>query len=371
MKLTPKFLGYSAGLLLLGSTAWADSISPETYEATLEVGESVTIKKTVTVDEGRLTTGLVDVFFLADSTGSMRGQIAAAQANAATIISNLSGLGDVNFGVGEFRDTFDTFTYRTNTGLTNDATAITNGIDQWAASGGGDFPEANLIALQRVAQETEWREGSTRVIVMFGDAPGHVDRTDTKPDADGNFLVSSETNAIAALNLEGITVHLGNTGGTGNTGMNAATTGVPTGQANRIADATGGSVFTLSGSGANIADLITEAVESTFATYSTVSLLPVGNMPGVGVEVSGPITGDFDRSETRTFEFDVTFTGLEAGVHDFVINARVDGGTVAVEKDRITVTSGSDIPPIPLPAAGWLLLGGLGVLGAMRRRRRA
>ncbi|WP_209426849.1 vWA domain-containing protein [Pararhodobacter sp. SW119] len=370
MKLTPRLLGLAAGFALTGGMAWADSISPESYEATLNVGESVTINKTVTVDAGVLTTGLVDIFFLADSTGSMGGQINQARTNANTIISGLSGLGDVHFGVGEYRDTGDAFTYRTNTALTGNATAITTGINQWTAGGGGDFPEANLIGLQRVAQETEWRAGSTRVVVMFGDAPGHVGRTDSKPDAFGNFLVSSEANAIAALNAEGITVHIGNTGGTGNSGMNAAAGGAAAGQANRIADATGGSVFALAASGANIADLIKEAVESTFATYNTVALGPVGNMPGVGVEVSAPYVGEFDREETRTFDFTVTFTGLVPGTHDFVINALVNGGTVATERDRITVR-GDDVPPIPLPAAGWLLLGGLGALVAVRRRRRA
>lgn len=370
MKISPKLLASAAGFLLVGNMAWADSIFPDSFSATLGVGETVTINKTVTVDAGVLTTGLVDVFFLADTTGSMGGQITAARNNASTIVSNLAGLGDVQFGVGEYRDTGDAFTYRTNTALTSNPTSIQDGIGEWSAAGGGDFPEANMIALERVAGETGWRPGSARVIAMFGDAPGHVGRTDSKPDAFGDFLVSSEDNAIAALNGEDITVHIGNTGGTGNSGMNAAGGGAAAGQANRIAAATGGSVFTLSGAGDDIADLITAAVESTFATFNSVSLLPVGNLPGVGVSVSDAIMGEFDREEDRTFDFTVTFTGLVPGTYDFVINALVDGATVAIESDRIIVTNG-EMTPIPLPAAGWMLLAGLGALGAMRRRRRS
>ena len=242
----------------------------------------------------------------------------------------------MQFGVGEYKDTTDSFTYRTNTALTANTAAVTSGINLWSASGGGDFPEGNLVGLERVADETAWRAGSTRVVVMFGDAPGHDPREG-----------STELSAVAALNDKGITVQIGNTAGTSLSGMNSAVDGKPAGQANRIAAATGGEVFTLSSSGAGIADLIKDAVDATFAEYDSVSLSPLGAAPGVGVTVSDPILGSFDREETRTFDFDVTFTGLEEGTHDFVIHALVDGGIVATETDSIVVGEGGEPGPGP------------------------
>ena len=203
----------------------------------------------------------------------MGGQIGAAKTNASTIISSLASLGDVQFGVGEYKDTTDSFTYRTNTALTANTAAVTSGINLWSASGGGDFPEGNLVGLERVADETAWRAGSTRVVVMFGDAPGHDPREG-----------STELSAVAALNDKGITVQIGNTAGTSLSGMNSAVDGKPAGQANRIAAATGGEVFTLSSSGAGIADLIKDAVDATFAD-TTASSLAAGRRAGVGVTV--------------------------------------------------------------------------------------
>src|SRR5207249_1219633 len=53
--------------------------------------------------------------------------------------------------------------------------AVAGAINAWQADGGGDTPEAQLFALDQVAQcpGTGWRPGAKRIIVWFGDAPGH------------------------------------------------------------------------------------------------------------------------------------------------------------------------------------------------------
>lgn len=351
-----------AAVLVMGSAAFADSIDPASYSTTLAVGESVTIRKTVTVDAGPPTTSKADVFFLSDTTGSMFGVIDAVRTNAAAILAGTTGFGDVAWGVGEYKDfevpgtpwgSFGDFPWRLNQAITTDTTAVQNGIDQWSASGGNDLPESNLYALSQAASgdpAVGWRDDAAKFIVWFGDAEGHD--PDTTPGYPGPTLAQTIA-TLTGANVTVIGVNSGNLDGTG--------------QASAIAAATGG-LYEDSFDADTIVDTILDSLTTAFSTYNTVSLLPVGNMPGVGVTTSGPIVGDFDRSVARTFEFDVTFTGLEPGTHDFVIRALVDGGTVATETDRITVP-GTGV--VPVPAALPLLLSAFGVAGLMARRRKA
>lgn len=334
-------------LALVGTAALADSISPSSYSGDVSLGGSVTIQKTVTVTAGTPTTSKVDVYFLADTTGSMGSVNAAVRAGASAILSGAAGLGDVAFAVGEYKDIYDVYTYRLNQDMTTSQAAAQAGINMWGADGGDDTPEAQLSALEQAANGTAWRAGSTRILVWFGDAPGHDPRAG-----------STEASATAALLAKGIEVEALNVGYGGLDDY---------GQATRITDATGGTLYNDINAG-NIVDTISDAIEAAFQEYGMVSLEAVGNLPGVGVSFSpASYIGDFDRSVERTFTFDVTFTGLEEGTHSFVINALVDRGIVATEDDTIRVTTNGVIPE-PLTAAGLLL--GIGCLGRYLRRSR-
>ncbi|KAF0189599.1 MAG: hypothetical protein FD168_854 [Desulfobulbaceae bacterium] len=335
-------LGLAAGLLLIPTIGQADSLMPSAVTATMEVGQSITIPKTLTVSEEPGALAPVDVFFLADTTGSMWPTIGAVKTGAAQIMSDTAGLGAVHYAVGEYKDVGDSYVYRLNTDLTGNTTTVQNAINMWDASGGGDLPEANLFALETVAENTTWRADSTRIMVWFGDAPGHDPR-----------LGSTEASATAALVDKGIVVEaldIGNLDGTG--------------QATRIAAATGGDYF----DGINVDNIvqtITDAITAIVNEYTTValdlSMVPVGLSATVN-----PVSyiGDYDRSVERIFNFDVVLTADADGFYSFNIYGLVDGVRVATESDRITVTS------VPEPATMLLFGTGLATLTGFIRRRR-
>lgn len=191
-------------------------------------GGSMTLRKD-------LTTPVIlpkpDVVFLADTTGSMGTPLATMQANVQAIMDQvLAAQPDAQFGVASYKDfgcDADAYAFRVEQTVTASTAAVQSAVNTWSAPPGSgcDKPEAQLYALDQLANNAaEWRSGSSRIVVWFGDATGH--------DPSNGI---SEAQAIADLKAAGvrvIAINLVNAG--------EASSLDSDGQATRITTATGG-----------------------------------------------------------------------------------------------------------------------------------
>jgi hypothetical protein len=165
--------------------AWAHDpvfgVQPASVSDSLAPGASLEVEKTVHTPEILPTP---DIYFLADSTGSMDDVIANVQADAAAVLTTVDGLAnDPRYGAGDYKDfqsPIQDDPYAFNNGAPipaaddNGAAALA-AIGAWSASGGGDGPEGQFFALHRLAQDGDanFRADATPIVVWFGDAPAH------------------------------------------------------------------------------------------------------------------------------------------------------------------------------------------------------
>jgi len=302
-------------MVIAAAAAAAPGVTPSTVTATLLPGQSATISKLV---ETSPIPPNPDIFFLADTTGSMGGAVANVRAGNANVMATVIGAQPTaQFGVGEYKDVGDVFVYRLNQAITANQTAVNTGMNQWFASGGGDTPECQLSALLQLATSplTGFRIGSSRIVVWFGDAVGH-------DPCNG----ATEATATAALQLAGIRVIAISTGAANNLDG--------TGQATRIANATGG-VFLSGASDDEVSDAILEGLSN----LPVIVTHAVTCDPGVSASLT-------PASQTAvsgtTFTFSETYgvnAGTLAGTYgctvQFLLNGMSGGDAF---KETITIT---------------------------------
>lgn len=109
----------------------------------------------------------------------------------------------------------------------------------------------------------------------------------------------------------------------------------------------------------------------TFTNYilTTVTGVSTGNVTfNEGYRVSF-LNGLFDGVGSVDFKTVETVV-CEAGGKKKCV-AGTSGGNAQARIDNIVVPDPVEPPPVPVPAAGWMLIAGLGSLAAMRRRRNA
>lgn len=117
----------------------------------------------------------VDVLFLFDVTGSMRGEVAEAQREGARIARDIQALvPSSRFALGQFADYNipSAVPWELIQAFTPQADQIIAGINELTIVSGGDTPESSTRALYEASQ-LGWRADATRLVVLFTDAPPH------------------------------------------------------------------------------------------------------------------------------------------------------------------------------------------------------
>lgn len=330
------------------------TIQPDSNVLTLDPGQvfDETIVVTVPKNAG---TAKADVYFLADTTGSMGGVLAAVQAGVGNVLTALTGLGlDMVFGVGNYRDfpPASPSPFAHQLAPTGATAAITAAIGTWTAVGGGDVAEGQFLALEQLAQapggSIGWRSGSQRIIVWIGDAPGH-DPICTAISGLGADI--TEASATAALVAQAITVLAISTATPGLDGDpvplssgysgTCGTIGGTAGQASRIAASTGGT-FVTGIDPTTIVNTIIDLVTGAVAGIDNLKLVPSPSIAPLVVSITpaggyGPLPGDVEH----VLKFAVQFRGIDCKAEDQVFEGTLDvvadGVVVAQKRVRITI----------------------------------
>ncbi|HEV7409489.1 MAG TPA: hypothetical protein VGO01_13470 [Bradyrhizobium sp.] len=352
--------------------AGAEGVNPSPKSELMASVSSVTVPVTISpnVNDLHLTPGQVltedihvivpalpdpffDVYFLADTTGSMGNIITAVKAAATGIMNTLhAAYPTMAFAVGNYKDfgSGDPYCFQHQQSPSVPTAPVQTAINAWSASGGNDGPEGQFFALDQIATNLatiQWRPGAQRIVVWFGDAPGH------DPICAPQFVpLPAITEALLTSHLSGAQIKVlaisTNTGYA--LGLNDDAT--PTafdypcpntglaGQGGRIASATGGS-YASGVNAATIANTILAMITAATNLFNNIHLAASGGTAPFVTSITpaagyGPVD-----NKGHDYVFKVTFTGPPCKDTDQVytgtIDVVADGKVVAQKKVTLTV----------------------------------
>jgi hypothetical protein len=337
------------------------TIDPRANDLTLR--ECDVLRETVTVTVPESPQRKADVYLLADTTGSMGSIIGAVQAGLNTVLNDPAFTApgfDVAWGVGNYKDfpipESSPYAFQHQLSPTTNLSDVTLAVNAWSAFGGSDTPEGQLFALQEVATDPAigWRPDSKRILVWFGDAPGH----DPVCSALGPAADVTEATATAALQAPpGITVvaistdtgvpdALNGDPTAGSTDYGACTVGGSPGQADRITAATGGSHTVGVNAGSIVATLVS-LISSAVHTIGRLELRPTGAITPFVVSIVPPGYGPLPGDVPHTLQFEVTWRGVQ----ECAESDQVFTGSLVVDADGVVVASKP--VRITVPACRW------------------
>lgn len=132
------------------------------------------------VVEPSTTDGMLDMVIAFDTTGSMSAYINAVKTHVKELVPKLfSSNPDLRIGIVAFGDYCD-MKSKDNFGkayqvldLTNDENKIIQFINEAQDTYGGDGDEFYELVIKKITEETEWREGSTKAVLLIADAAPH------------------------------------------------------------------------------------------------------------------------------------------------------------------------------------------------------
>lgn len=132
------------------------------------------------VVESSTTDGMLDMVIAFDTTGSMSTYINAVKTHVKELVPKLfSSNPDLRIGIVAFGDYYDMDSkdnfgnaYQV-LGLTNDENEIIKFINKAQNTSGGDGDEFYELVIKKITEETTWRQGSTKAVLLIADAAPH------------------------------------------------------------------------------------------------------------------------------------------------------------------------------------------------------